>query len=99
MSTNRSYEYNALCPVCGFKQEASTMLKRWDGLWVCKKDWETRNILDFFRSRNDSHVLPFIYSDNDGIDVSPGAIAPLLCTVIRQQGFADIGTADCAKAS
>lgn len=59
----RSYEYNVLCDVCGFKFKASELKYRWDGLLVCKEDWEIRHPSDFFRTRNDAHKLPFVRSD------------------------------------
>jgi len=66
MSTHRtgSYEYNTICDVCGFKFKASELKQRWDGPMVCKDDWEPRNILDFYRTRNDVHKLPFVRVDN-----------------------------------
>lgn len=60
------YQYNALCDVCGFKMKASMLRKRWDGFMVCDKDWEPRNILDFYRTRNDAHLLPFTRPDDNG---------------------------------
>jgi hypothetical protein len=70
-SNLRSYEYNVLCPVCGFQKKNFEMQQRWDGIWVCKEDWEPRNILDLYRNRPDAHVLPFTYPDNDGTSVAP----------------------------
>ncbi len=66
MTTHRtgSYEYNVICDVCGFKYKASELKQRWDGPMVCKEDWEPRNILDFYRTRNDVHKLPYVRSDN-----------------------------------
>lgn len=66
MATHRtgSYEYNVICDVCGFKYKASELKQRWDGPMVCKDDWEPRNILDFYRTRNDVHKLPFVRVDN-----------------------------------
>lgn len=68
MTTHRTgkYDYNALCDVCGFKKKASELIKRWDGLMVCEEDWEPRNILDFFRTRNDAHQLPFTRPEDAG---------------------------------
>lgn len=63
---NSKYEYNALCDVCGFKKKASELMKRWDGFMVCKEDWEPRNVLDFYRTRNDAHLLPFTRPDDTG---------------------------------
>lgn len=67
MATHRSgsYEYNAICDICGWKYKASELRLRWDGWMVCDADYETRNILDFYRTRNDSHKLPFIAPDGE----------------------------------
>jgi hypothetical protein len=93
--TFKSYEYNALCDVCGFKKKATDLRRRWDGFMVCKDDWEQRHPLDFYRTRNDTHLLPFIRSDNDGVSVAPTVLA---CTLVTRQGRADTGVADCARA-
>ena len=63
--------YNAICDVCGLKYKASALLKRWDGLMVCKWDWEPRHPQEFIRAKNDNVPLPFIRPDSDGIDVGP----------------------------
>ena len=39
--------------MCGFDYYASDMKLRWDGLWVCKDDWEPRHPQDFVRARAD----------------------------------------------
>lgn len=68
MANNRvtgSYDYNAICDVCGFKLKASELRRRWDGRMVCKEDYETRHILDFYQTRNDAHLLPFTRPDKD----------------------------------
>jgi hypothetical protein len=31
---------NAICDLCGFKYKLSQLRKRWDGLMVCRMDWE-----------------------------------------------------------
>ena len=31
---------NAICDRCGFKFKLSSLRKTWDGLLVCRKDWE-----------------------------------------------------------
>lgn len=54
-----SYSWNASCDVCGFQFKASELRKRWDGLIVCDKDFETRHVLDFYKNREDFHPLPF----------------------------------------
>lgn len=54
-----SYSWNAICDVCGFQYKAKDLRKRWDGLMVCKDDFEVRHPLDFYRVKNDHHQLPF----------------------------------------
>lgn len=62
----QKYKYNAICDVCGFKFKADQLRQRWDGYMVCNEDWEPRNILDFYRTRNDAHLLPFTRPDDSG---------------------------------
>lgn len=42
-----------ICDVCGFKCRASETRKRWDGLRVCKADYESRHPQDGVRGRRD----------------------------------------------
>lgn len=76
MTTHRTgkYDYNALCDVCGFKKKASELRQRWDGFMVCDEDWEPRNILDFYRTRQDAHLLPFTRPE----DASENTWTPLI---------------------
>lgn len=94
MSTNRigkSYDYRVICDVCGFKKWNYELRKRWDGLMVCKEDWEPRNFLDFYRTRNDAHRLP--YTRPDG--ASNGTTwTPVFTGFTISGGFASI--VDCA---
>jgi hypothetical protein len=60
----KSYEYNVICDVCGFKFKNHQLSERWDGRMVCKEDYETRHIADFYTTPNDTHALPFIRGDN-----------------------------------
>lgn len=65
-----SFDYNAICDVCGFKYKASFLRKRWDGLMVCEADYEQRHIADFYATRNDTHILPYIRS-KEGLTAYP----------------------------
>lgn len=58
------FDYNIICQVCRKKIKASVSLKRWDGLIVCKDDYETRHPLDMPAPRQSvERVLPFTYSE------------------------------------
>lgn len=71
LKTTGSYDYNAICDICGFKFKASMLKKRWDGLMVCKHDFEMRHPMDFYTTRNDVHLLPWTRPDSVGSSVSP----------------------------
>lgn len=42
-----------LCDECGFKYRLEEMRKRWDGAFVCQKDWEPRHPQEFLRGKQD----------------------------------------------
>jgi hypothetical protein len=46
------------CDVCGFNYRASETTKRWDGLIVCREDYEPRHPQDFVRGRKDVQAIP-----------------------------------------
>jgi hypothetical protein len=41
--------WNFICDVCGQKYKSEESRKRWDGLVVCKKDWEPRHPQELIR--------------------------------------------------
>jgi hypothetical protein len=48
------------CDVCGKKMVSTDAKRRWDGLYVCKNDWEMRHPSDFIRARKEtSNELPW----------------------------------------
>jgi hypothetical protein len=71
--TYRSGDFSRICDVCGFQYRASQTLKRWDGLFVCTKDWEPRHPQDFVKGRVDKQRVPdprpeqddYFLSDNE----------------------------------
>lgn len=46
--------WNSVCDVCGFRFKSTDLKKRWDGLMVCKKDWEPRHPQDLIRIRGET---------------------------------------------
>ena len=63
--------FNAICDVCGLKFKGSELSRRWDGMMVCKWDYEPRHPQEFVRAVQDVTKLPFIRVDSDGISVGP----------------------------
>lgn len=55
----RRGDYNAICDVCGFKFKGSMLRERWDGLMVCRADYELRNPQDFLRVPKDNPATPW----------------------------------------
>ncbi len=53
MSQYISGDWNIQCDVCSKKIKASESKKRWDGLIVCKDDFEFRHPQDFLKARTD----------------------------------------------
>lgn len=51
-------EFYRICDRCGGKFHASMTFRTWDGLYVCREDWETRHPQDFVRGRLDNQNVP-----------------------------------------
>ena len=51
-------DFYRICDVCGFKKRASETSKRWDGLMVCREDWEPRHPQDNVRAKHDRMIVP-----------------------------------------
>ena len=84
--------YNALCDSCGRKFKASQLLRRWDGLMVCKEDYEVRHPQTFLRVQREKISVPWArpYPAEDTY--------LLVCYLWTQSCYADLATADCSKA-
>lgn len=81
----RPGENRSCCPVCGKEYRASEYRKRWDGLWVCWKDYEERHPQDFVRGRKDD-MRPAVVAGCCGSDGNPELAvseAPL-CPVLQE---------------
>ena len=54
-----SGEWNITCDVCSKKIKASEAYNRWDGLLVCREDFEQRHEQDFVKARQDKITVPY----------------------------------------
>lgn len=84
--------YNAICDVCGGKYKMLDLQKRWDGLIVCKKDFEQDHPQKYIRVRESGLAVPVVRDRPVDTFVGPQ------CTLWGASGYADIAEADCAKA-
>jgi len=49
----RPGDHYVICDECGFRYRASETRKRWDGLRVCTKDYESKHPQEGVRGRRD----------------------------------------------
>ena len=57
--------WNCVCYECGRKRKASTMVKNWQGYYVCKEHWEPRQPQDFVRNVPDVITPPWAQPPSD----------------------------------
>lgn len=62
----RPTERNAICDVCGFKKKHYELKPRWDGLMVCKEDWEPRHIRDLYRVPRSERAPDWVRPESTG---------------------------------
>lgn len=65
------------CPVCGFDYRASDFRRRWDGLMVCKEDWEPRHPQDFLRVSPDD-MRPAVQTGQEHSAQTSNPVCPTL---------------------
>lgn len=52
-------QWVAQCDICDEKFHSSDLKKRWDGLYVCKLDYEVRHPMDFQKGIKDDPSVPW----------------------------------------
>ncbi len=80
--------WNTICDVCGFKFKSDEMRKRWDGLMVCKEDFEHDHPQKFLRVREDSSSVPWVR------DEPVDQFVPV-CTMVTRSAAPGIGQPGC----
>ena len=83
-------DYNAVCDSCGRKFKASTMRKRWDGMFVCKEDFEPKHPQLSLKVRSDKQQVPIPRPEPVQDTFLP------YCDIWTSSPMAGFGTADCA---
>ena len=78
-------DYNAQCYECGRKFKASTLLRHWQGYYVCPEHWEPRHTQDFVRGVPDAVIPPWVqpmhetftrFCTPNGLSAVPGQAQP-----------------------
>ena len=83
-------DYNCICDSCGRKFKASTMRKRWDGLFVCEDDFEIKHPQLTLRVHSDKQMVPI---------PRPDVVTDIFinyCNIINSQGISGISVSGCA---
>lgn len=68
---------NAICDRCGRPFKASQLKKTWDGLWVCRRDWEPRQPQDFVRGVKEDQSVEVSRPDTEPTFVEGAENLPL----------------------
>jgi hypothetical protein len=58
-------DWNFICDVCGFKFKASQGRRRWDGVYVCLKDFEHRHPQEKRRGIKDTQNVEWTRPESD----------------------------------
>lgn len=88
----RSGSSNAICDRCGRKFKREELTETWDGLMVCREDWETKHPQLMVRPLPDQNKLPWTRPE------PADTVVAAVCTLEGRQGVAGYGVAGCAIA-
>jgi hypothetical protein len=83
----REGDWHALCQVCGMRYYGSELVKRWDGFYVCSKDFEPRHPLDFLNIKAEDVTVPYVIPDSAGAETSTSGWQDTLTTVPSGNDF------------
>lgn len=83
--------WNVICDTCGFEFKSDEMKRRWDGLMVCKDDYELDHPQKYLRVRETGQAVPWVRSEPTDQFIE-------ICTIITSSGYAGLGTAGCMRA-
>lgn len=53
-------DWNTQCFQCGFKRKASTLVRNWQGYYVCPEHNEPRQTQDFVKGVPDNQLAPWV---------------------------------------
>ena len=84
--------HNIWCDVCGFEFKSDQVRERWDGLIVCRDDYETDHPQKYIRIRETGLAVQPIRSEPED------DFGDYVCYIYAINAFADLGEADCARA-
>lgn len=81
--------WKVTCHVCGFWYPSSEIKKRWDGLFVCNKDWEVRHPQTLIKVRGERAFPDFVSKD-----ASPDKEV-FFCDIFKSSPYVSMATIGC----
>lgn len=69
-----SGDFKALCMRCGRLFKGSQLKQTWDGLWVCKEDWEPKHTQLLVTGVKDDQRPPFVFHSTDDLTLANASI-------------------------
>jgi len=88
MSYYKKGSWNSICDRCGFEFKMHQLRKDWQGLMVCREDWEPRHPQDFLRTRPEHAGVPIARPE-------PEDDNRLVCYMWDSSGYAGLAQAGC----
>jgi hypothetical protein len=82
-------DWNVICDSCGRKFKASSMRKRWDGLLVCREDFEVKHPQLSMKVRGDKQTIPIPRPEAEDQFIQ-------VCWIWDRSPYANLGSADCS---
>lgn len=83
--------WSAICDICGFRFHSDALRDRWDGLKVCRKDWEARHPQDFIKAHKENITPPWTRPEPEDEFLE-------ICYLWAQSAYAGLATAGCSRA-
>lgn len=83
MSYTPSYkagDWKAICQRCGSIFKGSELRRTWDGLYVCKDDWEPKHPQLYVTGVRDDQRPPFVLPDTTDVPAE-FEVSPIIATV------------------
>lgn len=91
MSYYKPGSWNVICDECGFEFKSHQLHKRWDGLMVCREDWEPDHPQKYLRVTEDNQTVPFVKPEPEDTFVD-------VCYIYAISAYAGLAEAGCAQA-
>lgn len=90
-------QWNAICDVCGFRFKSDELMKRWDGLMTCHKDYEQDHPQKYLRvDAEKSQDVEYVRFEPTDTFISVSYRDPPICTAGGSTAIVGMAIAGCA---